>query len=126
MRRLALIRGLRRILGSTGDNSVVSSETWVPKKIAMVSASEMAFYCESSARYAGKEGKIVDLGCWLGATSIALARGLLTQGSKDYDDEKVIGFDVFRWEDWMPARRAYCLYLAGESFLPEARRMISQ
>jgi len=86
----------------------------------------MAFYCESSARYAGREGKIVDLGCWLGATSIALARGLLTEGSKDYGNERVIGFDVFQWEDWMPATRAYCLYSAGESFLPEARRMISE
>jgi len=91
----------------------------------MVSPSEMAFYCESSARYARKEGKIVDLGCWLGATSIALARGLLGNGPNVCDGEEVIGFDVFRWEDWMPRGRAYCLYSVGESFLPEARRVVN-
>ena len=125
MRKLSLIRRRKRTLGPEPDNSVASSENWIPKTVGMVSASEMAFYCESSARYAGREGKIVDLGCWMGATSIALARGLLPQGSKDCgSQERVFGFDVFQWEDWMPAKKAYCVYSAGESFLPEARRMI--
>jgi hypothetical protein len=90
----------------------------------MVSSDEMAFFRESAARYVGKEGAIVDLGCWLGSTSIALAQGILSRGSQTGNrKEKVLGFDRFVWEEWMPARIPYGLYHPGESFLPEARRL---
>ncbi|MGI8955494.1 MAG: hypothetical protein ACR2II_01090 [Chthoniobacterales bacterium] len=93
----------------------------------MISSEEAAFYCESAAHYAGIEGAIVDLGCWLGSTSIALAQGLLSHGSKAYSqNEKVFGFDLFEWNEWMPARIPYCLYQPGESFLPEARRVVRE
>ena len=92
----------------------------------MVTSAEMDFFRESAARYAGKEGAIVDLGCWLGATSIALAQGLLDHGSQaDNRTEKVFGFDRFVWEEWMPAHIPSGHYHAGESFLPEARRLVS-
>jgi hypothetical protein len=129
MRKWPLFRAVRRKLGSTGDKPVDGSETWVPKvRIGMVSPAEMAFFYESAARYVGKEGAVVDLGCWLGSTSIALAQGILSHGSTadHHQDEKVLGFDIFQWEDWMPARIPYCRYLAGESFLPEARRIVSE
>ena len=128
MRTLPLFEAIRRKLASTTDKPVDGSQTWVPKsRIGMVSPAEMAFFYESAARYVGKEGAIVDLGCWLGSTSIALAHGILSQGSKaDHQDEKVLGFDIFQWEDWMPASIPYCRYLAGESFLPEARRIVSE
>jgi hypothetical protein len=91
----------------------------------MVSSAEMAFFTESAARYAGQEGAIVDLGCWLGSTSIALARGILSRRSEAVTPpEKVFGFDLFRWEPWMPAHIPYCEYQAGENFLPEARRIV--
>jgi hypothetical protein len=83
----------------------------------MISPAEMAYFRESAARYVGKKGAIVDLGCWLGATSIALAQGA------DGNDS-VFGFDTFRWEAWMPAHIAHCIYEPGESFLPEARRVV--
>ena len=91
----------------------------------MVSSDEIAFFNESAARYVGREGAIVDLGCWLGSTSIALAQGILSRGSQaDNRKEKVLGFDIFVWEDWMPAHIPYCLYHSGDSFLPEARRVV--
>jgi hypothetical protein len=91
----------------------------------MVSPAEMDFFRESAARYAGKEGAIVDLGCWLGSTSIALAQGILRHGSQaDNRTEKVFGFDRFVWDEWMPAPIPYGLYQPGESFLPEARRLV--
>ncbi|HEY2714111.1 MAG TPA: hypothetical protein VGI60_16490 [Chthoniobacterales bacterium] len=110
------------------EKPVDASATWVPTTgIGMVSSAEMAFFYESAARYVGKEGALVDLGCWLGSTSIALAQGILNRGSTaDHQDEKVIGFDLFRWENWMPARIPYCRYAPGESFLPEARRIVSE
>lgn len=128
MRKFPSFKSVKQIFSSRGDNPVEASETCVPKaKIGMISSEEIAFYCESAARYVGKEGAIVDLGCWLGSTSIALARGLLSHGSKaDHHDEKVFGFDRFEWEEWMPARIPYCQYEPGESFLPEARRVVRE
>jgi hypothetical protein len=90
----------------------------------MVSPDEMAFFRERAAHSVGKEGAIVDLGCWLGSTSIALAQGILSSGPRaDNRTEKVLGFDRFVWEEWMPARISYGRYQPGESFLPEARRV---
>jgi hypothetical protein len=91
----------------------------------MVSSDEMAFFSESAARYVGREGAIVDLGCWLGSTSIALAQGILSHGpNANYQKEKVLGFDRFIWEAWMPAHIPSCLYESGDTFLPEARRVV--
>lgn len=128
MRKFLSFRSVKGLLRSKPANRVEVSEPPVPKaRIGMISSEETAFYCESAARYAGKEGAMVDLGCWLGSTSIALARGLLSHGSKtDDQDEKVFGFDRFIWEGWMPARIPYCQYEPGESFLPEARRVVRE
>lgn len=91
----------------------------------MVSSAEITFFSERADHYAGNEGAIVDLGCWLGSTSIALARGVLSHVTKgETRQEKVFGFDTFLWEDWMPAAKAYCVYRPGDSFLPEARRLV--
>jgi hypothetical protein len=91
----------------------------------MVSPAEMDFFRESAARYVGKEGAIVDLGCWLGSTSIALAQGLQSHGPQASNrKESVLGFDRFVWEEWMPAHLPFGLYHPGESFLPEARRVV--
>src|SRR5687767_642346 len=91
----------------------------------MVSSDEIAFFRECASRYAGKEGAIVDLGCWLGATSIALAQGIASRApAADPQKEKVLAFDTFVWDDWMPAHIPFGLYQPGESFLPEARRIV--
>ncbi|MEY2520891.1 MAG: hypothetical protein QOF24_2650 [Verrucomicrobiota bacterium] len=120
---------VKRIVGSIGHKPVSVSGTGAPKADipGMVSSAETAFYSESAARYFGREGAIVDLGCWLGSTSIALAQGILSQGSKaDNRNEKVFGFDTFQWETWMPAHIPYCQYEPGDSFLPEARRLVRE
>src|SRR5688572_3902747 len=91
----------------------------------MVSSDEIAFFRDCASRYVGKEGAIVDLGCWLGSTSIALAQGIMSQALiADNETEKVLGFDMFIWDDWMPEHLPYGLYQPGESFLPEARRIV--
>ncbi|MGI9086332.1 MAG: hypothetical protein ACR2HH_01105 [Chthoniobacterales bacterium] len=91
----------------------------------MISPAEMSFFSESAARYVGREGAVVDLGCWLGATSIALAKGILKHApDAAMPKERVLGFDTFTWEDWMPAQLTYGLYQPGDSLLPEARRLV--
>ena len=89
---------------------------------AMITPDESAFYEESARASTGKFGAIIDLGCWLGSTSVALARGIANPNNQQ-QNEKVLGFDLFRWEQWMPADVPYCLYQTGDSFLPEARRL---
>ena len=120
---------VKRIVDSMGHKPVFVSRNDVPKADipGMVSSAETAFYSECAARYFGREGAIVDLGCWLGSTSISLAQGILSHGSKvDNRNEKVFGFDTFQWETWMPAHIPYCLYEPGDSFLPEARRIVGE
>ena len=49
--------------------------------------------------YSGK-GKIVDLGCWFGATAVALARGL-GRNKLVASETAVDAYDCFIWESWM-------------------------
>jgi hypothetical protein len=68
-------------------------------------------------------GAVVDLGCWMGSTTLSLVHGLETAGCKE---EIVYGFDRFLWDDWMDEYHPVvaCEYLPGESFLPEVRRRV--
>jgi hypothetical protein len=122
MRKFPSFRSaVKRIMGSMGHKPVCFSGNGLPKADipGMVSSAEMAFFSESAARYFGREGAIVDLGCWLGSTSIALAQGILSHGSKaDNRNEKVFGFDMFEWEAWMPAHIPYLPIRAWGQFPP--------
>jgi hypothetical protein len=90
----------------------------------MISDEEARFFADCACDCTG-EGRIVDLGCWMGSTAVALAEGVHRAGR----DERVEAFDIFIWEPWMDrshARIVHGIYLQGESFLPEARRIIEQ
>jgi hypothetical protein len=114
--------GVKRNSSSIGAPVAGAPGAEIP---GMVSPAEMAFFRESAARYVGKEGAIVDLGCWLGSTSVALAQGLQSHGPQASNrKERILGFDRFVWEEWMPAHLPFGLYHPGESFLPEARRVV--
>jgi hypothetical protein len=89
----------------------------------MLTPEEIVFYREVTSTLANREGAIVDLGCWFGGSSIALAQGLPAPNSENSVQEKIIAFDLFIWEAWMPLHAPYCVYEPGESFLPEARRL---
>ncbi|HEY2800043.1 MAG TPA: class I SAM-dependent methyltransferase [Chthoniobacterales bacterium] len=68
--------------------------------LSMTMDAELCF-CESYARdcFLG-EGEIVDLGCWYGATTSCLARGL-TQNRRAKQNRRIEAFDLFVWQDWM-------------------------
>jgi hypothetical protein len=66
----------------------------------MTTDNELCFV-ETYARYSfSGVGKIVDLGCWLGATTLCLARGLI-QNSGASHNRMIEAFDRFVWEEWM-------------------------
>ncbi len=113
-----VIEGLRYIRHGrlSWDRSLPSS---VPVA-AMTTPEERALFTQSVKDVAKLDGEIVDLGCWLGSTTISLAAGLRELNDKG----KVHAFDRFMWEPWMDfySSEHWCDYLPGESFLPETRR----
>lgn len=86
----------------------------------LTSAQEQEYF-EKYAReiYSGL-GEIVDLGCWLGSTTISLAKGLSQRRNLVKVNKKVHAFDQFIWSKGMaPYYHGLKLYKEGESFLPE-------
>src|SRR5436853_7107707 len=65
--------------------------------IGMTTLEEQAYF-EDYARsiYTGA-GEIVDLGSWLGSTTISLARGLADNPSVEARRKKIHAFDQFLW-----------------------------
>jgi len=65
-------------------------------------------------------GELVDLGCWMGATTISLARGLVNNVSAGAARRPIHAYDQFVWEDWMSPHVAGTplenKYGPGESF----------
>lgn len=90
----------------------------------MTTAEEQALFTKSVEKVARLEGAIIDLGCWLGSTTISMAKGLRDAGSSG----KIYAFDLFKWDPWMDdySDDHWCDYEPGESFLPETRRRVSE
>lgn len=90
-----------------------------PQAYAMTTDNELQFV-ETYARdqFRGR-GKIVDLGCWYGATTLALARGL-SANRRATSHRMIEAFDLFRWEEWMdPIAQQVSLprrYAPGDDF----------
>ena len=79
----------------------------------MLSFEEQQYLTWLTAEKFENFGAIVELGCWLGASSVALAEGLRRRGS-----ETVIrSFDLFRWEPYME-NVTHVGLREGEDFLP--------
>jgi len=113
-----LLEGLRYIRHGrlTWDRTLPSSVV----SAAMTTKEEQSLFTKSVKDVAGLKGEIIDLGCWLGSTTISLASGLRELN----DPGKVYAFDRFIWEPWMDlySSEHWCEYLPGELFLPETRR----
>ncbi len=66
-------------------------------------------------------GAIVDLGCFVGSTTICLAQGLCA--NRAAKTARIHAYDRFLWEDWMQnwwaAKGLPAPELEGDSFLPE-------
>jgi hypothetical protein len=58
---------------------------------SMITESEAAFFTECARGPLPPGGSIVDLGCFMGSTAIALARGVMEAGCRD----EVIAYDLF-------------------------------
>lgn len=114
LRRDGLLRTLRRLLAFTSpvlpgliaylrdSSSHQASQALVPKyalhaELGMTSPNEQAYFEHYAHRIYKGDGEVVDLGCWLGSTTFALARGLRAAGRPG----PVHAYDRFIWEEWM-------------------------
>ncbi|MDO1451014.1 hypothetical protein Q0590_32365 [Rhodocytophaga aerolata] len=70
--------------------------------------------------YAGY-GEIVDLGCWLGSTTIPLLEGLIQNKRFVKSRKKIHAYDIFIWESWMNVANTDIdgKYKPGDSFVDE-------
>lgn len=89
-----------------------------PDVPSMISWGEAAYFAECARGPLVPGGSIVDLGCFMGSTAIALAHGVKEAGRRD----EVIAYDLFEWAGWMDGVPSYGIYQPGDCFLPEARR----
>jgi hypothetical protein len=72
--------------------------------------------------YSGS-GEIVDLGCWLGSTTIPLAQGLRKNLNISTVRKRIHAYDLFVWYKWMDPYMYGCRqqYSPGDSYLQEYR-----
>ena len=90
-------------------------------KFGMTSRPEQEWLRNYAARRYRGLGAIVDLGCLLGATTIALAEGLAL--NRKTGRQKIHAYDLFRWnegyEAWVKGTELAGRFKPGEIFLPE-------
>jgi hypothetical protein len=118
-------RGADRLPPDFWIPSRLEYETFKPPPVpAMTTPFELCMF-ETYARdaYTGR-GLIVDLGCWLGATTYSLARGLVSN-KRVLDAPPIHAFDLFVWDLFMDeiAERIGLQhdYLPGDSYYEAAQ-----
>jgi hypothetical protein len=69
--------------------------------LGMLSIQERQYLYEyTKTEYSGR-GAIVDLGCWLGSSTIPMAMGLVENTNPQIENKQIHAYDLFIWEDWM-------------------------
>lgn len=87
--------------------------------LSMMTEEEQEYlYQFAKNQYVG-EGAIVDLGCWLGASTISLVKGLREHDRAELRNTKIHSFDLFRWDASMDMflNDTSLQFAPGESFL---------
>src|SRR5215813_12985705 len=104
--------------------STASSQTLEHGVVGMIKGEERAWLRNYAAsRYTGS-GAIVDLGCFVGSSTIALADGL--RDNRKHADAKVHAYDRFLWDEflqeWWAKKGFPPPRVSGDSLLPEFLR----
>src|ERR1041384_6762746 len=98
--------------------------------LGMTSKTEQEYFTRYGREIYRGEGEVVDLGCWLGSTTITLLEGLLKNPAFANTDKKVYAYDLFIWFDWMNESTAgtdlTAKYKEGDNFVAEFKRRISK
>ena len=107
------------------DNKMNDIKKQLSQLPGMTSIPErMHLYQYASHEYSG-EGEIVDLGCWLGSSTISLGMGLANNDRVKVKENRIHSFDLFKWTPAMAKHPSIVgtsmegKYQQGESFLDE-------
>lgn len=96
--------------------------------LGMTTQDEQSYFEKYACTNYSGEGEIVDLGCWLGSTTIPLAKGLYKNPNPKVQSRKIHAFDQFIWEEWMDdfvkGTELEGKYKPGKSFLEEFKKRI--
>ena len=84
---------------------------------SMITGSEAEFFTECARGPLPPDGTVVDLGCFMGSTAVALAEGIAQSGRRD----EIFAYDLFEWAEWMNGSITHGDYRPGDTFLSEAR-----
>ena len=101
-------------------------------ELGMTVRSEQTFCRHFTRDRYTAQGEIVDLGCWMGATTISFSKGLrqTTRLTGEQIRKRIHSYDLFRWHPSMEANVQGTplagKYREGESFLPEFERRTAQ
>lgn len=94
--------------------------------VGMTSKTEQDYFAEYGEKTYSGRGEIVDLGCWLGSTTIPLVKGLLKNPAFVESNRKVYAYDLFIWFEWMNSSTAGTRlagkYKEGDNFVEEFRQ----
>jgi hypothetical protein len=124
---MSLKRVLKSVLPGNVYGALSVLKNGVPRNHypAMIAEAEAEFFRKCAREIAPQQGAIVDLGCWMGATAVALAQGLRARpGFASAPGAMVIAYDQFIWLNYMDGLPTYGIYAHGDCFLPEARRLV--
>src|SRR5262250_2891759 len=66
----------------------------------MTSTEEQTYFRRYARDMYSGVGEIVDLGCWLGSTTIPLAQGLFKNINVSTKGKRIHAYDLFVWEEW--------------------------
>ena len=99
----------------------------VTNAVGMIVEQECDWFRTYAADIYSGAGAIVDLGCFVGSTTICLAQGL--SANRAAKTGKIHAYDHFLWEDWMQhwweAKGLPAPELEADSFLPEFLKQTS-
>jgi hypothetical protein len=99
------------------------------RRLGMTSTTEQAYFRWYAQHIYTGHGQIVDLGCWLGSTTISLAMGLVENRHPGAALRKIHAYDNFVWnpayDGGVAATPLEGRYQAGQSFLEEFRSRIA-
>jgi hypothetical protein len=84
-----------RLFGDVADDAALRR---VPGQISM---DQRRFLLDYARHDFSGAGEIVDLGCWLGSSTVPLAAGLTTNRGPAARSRSIYAYDLFRWESLM-------------------------
>jgi hypothetical protein len=99
--------------------------------VGMLSPQELQYLYEYTQNEYSGIGEIVDLGCWLGSSTIAMAKGLVENTKPQVKNRQIHAYDIFIWESWMDGcggvdgEDLKKKFKPGDSFFEEYQRQIS-